>query len=303
MNRLDFKTQGVNYSSYTIPVISLILVIFLFDDYGITWDESVQSHYGELALDYYKSGLTDTRCNRFLNLKLYGPLFELICAMAYHNYPELKYEIRHLCIASIAVLTIFGLIKFGQFFRDPFVPFFASLALMMLPRFIGHGFNNSKDIPFACFFAWAIYTIAKLFISSKRFYIHGIYCGIAIGLALSIRVGGVILYGYYGMSLTFIYLVYLFRSKKLTVRPKRWEWLAISILILVVSWMIMVMFWPWAHTNIVFHPIQALKGFTNFHFQRSILFEGKTLTSTELPWYYLLKYLLIATPLPYWLLP
>ena len=276
--------------------MALVLALFTYDEFGITWDESVQSHYGELVLDYFQSGLTDVRCNNFLNLKFYGPMFELACAMAYQWTPEIKFEIRHLCIAITGLLTLPALIKFSQLFRDPLVPIFAPLALTMLPRFIGHSFNNSKDIPFACFFVWAMYSIARLITGTDRSSRQWLYCGIAIGLALGIRIGGIILYVFFLLSLAFIGLANLTEYKTLKFSRTAWIWLNGAAFVFILSWMVMVILWPWAHQNLVVNPLKAFMESANFQFQRSLVFEGERVLSTELPWYYLFKYLLITIP-------
>ena len=287
----------LKYWIYAITLVCLMLAVLVCDDFGITWDESVQSRYGELVLSYFKSGGADVRCNQFLNLKFYGPLFELTCAISYDYFPEKKFEIRHLCIAIMAVLTIPGLIKFSQLYRDPLVPFFTSLSLVMSPRYFGHGFNNSKDIPFACCFVWAMYFIAKFFTQSlQRSRALWLSCGVAIGLALSIRIGGMVLFFYYILVSAFVYTIRNWQSTlSQTVLP-RMSWLKPTVSIFAVSWCILILFWPWAHDNIIVNPIKAFTESTNFGFHHSVLFDGRTLKSNGLPWYYLIKYLLITTP-------
>jgi hypothetical protein len=34
-----------------------------YRSYGSNWDEAVQAYHGELAVEYFRSGLTDTRVN------------------------------------------------------------------------------------------------------------------------------------------------------------------------------------------------------------------------------------------------
>ena len=63
----------------------------------------------------------------------------------------------------------------------------------MMPRFIGHAFNNSKDVPFACGFAWGMVGIGRLLSRARWSWSDAVLCGVGIGLALSVRVGALML--------------------------------------------------------------------------------------------------------------
>ena len=149
----------------TVAVVGLAVVLATFRDYGITWDEAVQAHYGEGVLRYFTSGLADRSVDEFLHMRFYGPLFELIAAIAYAGAPAAKYEIRHLLIGLTGLGAVIGVIRIASLLPGRFVPILAPLALVSLPRFYGHAFNNSKAIPFACAFVWAMYAIG-VFMSS-----------------------------------------------------------------------------------------------------------------------------------------
>lgn len=59
---------------WVVMLVGLAAVLATYRSYGSNWDEAVQAYYGELAVDYFRSGLIDRRVNRFLNLRFYGPL-------------------------------------------------------------------------------------------------------------------------------------------------------------------------------------------------------------------------------------
>ncbi len=278
-----------------VSAACIIGIFLIYDDFGITWDESVQSQYGELALDYYASGLRDDACNSFLNLKYYGPLFEMACALVYRIADDLKFEIRHICTGLAAALTVIGVVKIGSWFPHPVVPVFSSIALIMLPRYFGHAFNNSKDIPFACGFVWTIAAMIILFQEKEFRWKSVILAGIILGLTLSIRVGGVILIIYYGIISVFWYFTKV--SDGIERRNLLGIWAVKTTALLLIAWLMMVLTWPWAHINPIGNPLEALGVATQFAKPHSILFEGNILESHHLPWYYLLKYVIITTPL------
>jgi hypothetical protein len=63
----------------------------------------------------------------------------------------------------------------------------------------------------------------------------------------------------------------------------------------------MVSFWPWAHESIFLNPLKAFKTLSDFTISYPVFFNGQTLQSNHLPWYYLPKFILITTP-PFFLL-
>ena len=280
-----------------IAFVGLLVIVFTFRDYGITWDESVQARYGELVLEYFSSGLKDTQANSFIDLKFYGPVFDAGAAFIYQFYPEGKYEIRHLLIALLALFTILGVIKFGNLFDDPYIPLLSSLILILLPRFYGHAFNNPKDIPFACFFVWSMFFMARLSQTSLPRLRDVLSCGAVVGLASAVRSGGFpVLVIYFLTGLAFIISTEaIFNGQKLGSR-KNWLLLLQGICMFAVAWLIMVLPWPWAHENVVLNPLRAMRFATSYSQSYPVLFEGEMFSSDNLPRYYVIKYLWITTP-------
>jgi len=186
--------KWVNAYFWGLLAIVFIVIIYTFDDYGVTWDEWVHSRYGELVIDYFKSGFHDKRANSFFNLRYYGPLFDSGTALIYNYFGTPKFETRHLCTALMALLTLAGVFLYARQFANPYVTVFSSLALITLPRFYGHSFSNSKDIPFACLFVWSMVGISRACVKKTLSWRWVVFCGVTIGLALSIRTGGFLLF-------------------------------------------------------------------------------------------------------------
>jgi hypothetical protein len=83
--------------------LALVAVCWLTPDYGVTWDEGVQARYGELCLDYFKSGFRDVGCREYLDLRHYSPLLEMLQAALYAPHPELRFDLRHLFLGLLAI--------------------------------------------------------------------------------------------------------------------------------------------------------------------------------------------------------
>ncbi len=89
-------------------------ILLSFRDYGISNDEPVQHTYGQLLLAWYASGFTDDRAFHYINLYLYGGLFDLIAAGLQPYVPLPLYEWRHLLSAGFGLVGLIGVWRLGQ---------------------------------------------------------------------------------------------------------------------------------------------------------------------------------------------
>ncbi|MGE3712769.1 MAG: hypothetical protein AB7G35_24255, partial [Hyphomicrobiaceae bacterium] len=58
----------------SIGVLLIVAVVAgrTFRDYGLGWDDYTHAQYGELLLEFYRSGFKDQRAISFVNLFMYG---------------------------------------------------------------------------------------------------------------------------------------------------------------------------------------------------------------------------------------
>lgn len=274
-------------------VIALYLAIALFTvlDYGVSWDEKVQAAYGEMVVDYYLSGGELRVYETFSNLRYYGPAFEMLPAIAYRSFPYWKFETRHIFIVLAAAVGLMGVVKIGQRFEaGPLLASFAALSLLLMPAYYGHTFFNSKDIPFASAFTWSIYLLLRMV--ERPGWKTLLPAGIAGGIALGIRVGGVLVF-----ALVLLAVIIQAAAKRESLRTafRKVTWLVGAGLL---AWVIMVLLWPWAQANPIAHPLEALRSSTSFAEVYDVRFAGKVWPSNALPARYLTQMLLVTTPLP-----
>jgi hypothetical protein len=290
------------YWIYIIPSIFILIAGLTFWDYGITWDEYVQNIYGNYTLNYYLSGGRDSSAVTYRNLSYYGPFFETITAMCIKIFPNYPYEVRHAVIALCSAVTLLITGLYSKEFKKKSVIIFAPLILLLMPRFYGHSFNNSKDIPFACFFICSIYSIIKLIAYRKFSWKQIITCSLLIGITLSIRIGGILLYFFLisGILINYILLYTGTGRSKIIKKIKKTLLCKTSIVlfsVIIGSWLIMVLFWPAAHKHPFTHPVNAFNIARKFPQEYPVRFGGKIILNTKLPFYYLLQYFIMTTPL------
>jgi 4-amino-4-deoxy-L-arabinose transferase-like glycosyltransferase len=176
---------------WVMALLCLPVSFAFFNDFGLTWDSSAHVEYGERVLSYFLGGFSDLSSLEMGNIRDKGPLFVLLSALVHRLFGLEPLALWNMLIAAFAILTLSPLAGMGRLFGNQRVAFLSVLALLLMPRFVGHAFTNPKDIPFACMVCWSMFTIAR-FYWRERFYVRDMLgCAVAIGLALSMRAGGI----------------------------------------------------------------------------------------------------------------
>lgn len=275
------------------------LVLLTFADYGVTWDEDVHNWYGVFVLDYYLSDFTDLRSLHWLDLFNYGATFDTVAAALNAISPFGTYETRHLLNGLVGIIGVIGTWRLGRYIAGPRGGFIAALFIALTPNYYGQMFNNPKDIPFAAGMVWSIYCLVRLIPELPRpRWSLVVKLGIAAGLTLGIRVGGLLVFAYLGMMIA---LFALWRGLE-TRRPEvsigeGFIGLArILVPVVLVAYPVMLLFWPWAQQSPIEHPLAALATFSHETFPFRTLFAGHYFPASDLPWAYLPVYILLALP-------
>jgi len=276
-----------------------ILVLVTFADYGVTWDEDVHNWYGVFALDYYLSLFSDQRALNWLNLYNYGAAFDMIAA-AFNKFSPLGiYETRHLLNGLVGLVGLAGCWKLGRVLGGSRAGFLALLFLLLTPNYYGQMFNNPKDIPFAVGGVWATYYMVRILPSLPyppwRLLLK---MGLAIGLALGVRVGGLLFLCYLGLllGLSAAWQGIAARRLSLFITTGLTSLWRVLLPVAGVAFALMLVFWPWAQQDPLGHPLRALAFFSHETFPFKTLFDGRFVPASDLPWTYLPTYILLALP-------
>jgi hypothetical protein len=285
--------------SAAVLIAVAVLVFLTFTDYGVTWDEDVHNWYGVFALDYYLSLFADQRALHWLNLYNYGAAFDMIAAALNRFSPLGIYETRHLLNGMFGILGLMGCRKLGRVLGGTRAGFIALVFLLLTPNYYGQMFNNPKDIPFAVGGVWALYYMVRILPSLPRPPLRLLVkLGLAIGLALGVRVGGLLFLCYLGLLLvsSAIWQAAIARQAVIAVAAGWTSLWRVLLPVTAVAFLVMMLFWPWGQQEPIQHSLRALAFFSHDSFPFYTLFDGRFLPASDLPWDYLPTYILLALP-------
>lgn len=282
--------------AFVLLAVALLPIMVLASfDFGATWDEKSRHRYGEDILEYF-SGLRSRASFDEDGGGAYGGLFDLICAVVERWVPLERYTLRHIINAIFGWV---GVLFCGRLAARVFGTWTGVLAMALLaasPRYFADSMNNPKDLPFAAMSIAALYYFSTL--SRAWPYLSwatALKITIALALALNIRAGALLYLAYFGVLLGAYVLADAVADRSLS-----WRRLADTAgrlaAVSVATMLLGTAFWPWAQTAPLIRPIQALIGFANYDWAGLVLFNGRDLAATDLPWYYAPWWILISTP-------
>ena len=275
----------------------IILVLTTFGDYAISNDEEVQQRYGELIVAYYGSSFADQGLFHFRNLYLYGGLFDIVAVGLEKILPLDIYAVRHLLSALTGVAGIVAVWATARAIAGSRAGLLAATALALCGIWYGAMFNHTKDIPFASAMMGATYLLLLIGRElprprSRLVFAFGVLCGCALG----IRVLGLFLFGYAGLTIIADALIAKGGSWRgvLSFVGRSAFVLAPSFLI---AYAIMVAAWPWAGLAPL-NPLRAMFEFDDFNYPIRTLLWGHIYTMGDVPRWYEPTYVAIKLTLP-----
>ena len=280
-------------------LVATVLVLLLFPDYGVTWDEDIHNWYGAFVLNYYVSGFTDLRSLHWLDLFNYGAIFDSTAAALNMVSPVGTSETRHLLNGLVGVVGLVGTWKLGRALGGPRAGFIAALFLALTPNYFGQMFNNPKDIPFAAGSVWSLYYLVRILPALPRpNWALVAKLGLACGMTLGVRIGGLLFIAYIGVALGLFTLWRGIETRSLRCFIVDGFTCLGRVLLPVtaIAYPLMLVFWPWAQQAPIANPLDALATFSHETFPFRTLFAGHYLPATDLPWSYLPVHILLALP-------
>jgi hypothetical protein len=302
-------SNGVWPDVLSVACLALLCVVMIvtLGDYGLTYDEEPHIRYGERVLAFFASGFKATAG---VERSSYGAAFDVAAALLRRVSPWDEYRTNHVLCAFVAQVGLLGTWRLGRLLAGPLGGLLSLLFLVLTPVYYGHQFNNPKDIPFAAGYVWGLYFIARLVgacapasaepplatLGGHRFWLA---LAAALGLGMSVRVGGAILIGY---LVLFLALVTLERWR-VSRAPALASLRALAPLgvralgAILGGWALVILSWPRAFTRPLDGPRTALETVSNYTaYDSPTLLRGRLISSQKVPWDYLPTYFAVQLP-------
>lgn len=287
--------------------VALLLCLIFFaclkiSDFGMGWDEATRWSSGDNKLNYYKEIIeAENPLEAFGSpgIGRYPGLFDLSLSFAHSITGLDRFVLGHWWSFGFGFVGLLSVWSAARIVGGRRLAFFAAMTLVMVPSFFGHLFHNPKDIPFGAMYMLAIAAMTAFASKGCVRWTWALTIGLAIGLAMSVRVAGIVLYAYLAVTLL---LILLREFEFETFRSKRNMHLLVSavafmLISVVVGGIVLMFWWPVSHGRL----FSATGGtFVNLHSRASdipLLFRGHVAGASEAPAFYVIWMLLIKLPL------
>lgn len=298
MIKIDFKSITIwQYVFYIIAGLGLITMVSLSQDAGISGDEFYHYDHASNVYNYYKTSGEDSTAavvTEKYNLPYYGQLvdnfaFFVTKTFGIDNYMEFRHGLNSI-MGWIAILFAALYVKRVAGWRGAVI---TMILMYVSPRFIGHSFNNLKDLPLATATIMSIYYMTKFLDELPKIkWYTSIMLTLSIAFAISVRIGGLIVISYFALFALMYYILKYKQFKKELTRVLIWG-LGISI----AGYILAVLTWPYALQAPIDNPKETLSNMTKFAIAIRQIFEGQSQWSDALPWYYTPKFIFMTVPL------
>lgn len=269
--------------SLGLLVLGLVLVLLTFRGYGVTWDEPGLRTYGQMLVDWYRSGFTDARVFAFANLRYYGGAFDILATLLEPWTPLGPYHLRHLLGGLVGLLGLALTWRLARRLGGPRAGLMALLLLATLPGWWGHMFFNSKDVPFAVGMLGSLLVWLRCLEEWPRPRLATtLLLGLAVGLTLGVRIGGVVMIVWFALPLTMVTLSHARGSGPRRALGELGRGLVRLLPALPALIVVLVPVWPWvalAPGNL----FEALAYLSHFPYTADTIFAGQRYPAPAVP--------------------
>ncbi len=281
-------------------ILLLVFMVALSPDFGFTWDERFQQHYGEQIWEYLHGRLPRATFDTDEgNQYLYGGLVDIAAVAVQHAVRADAYVVRHAVNAVFgwAGIVFAGLMAGHAFGRR--AGWLAGALLAAMPRYFGDAMNNPKDVPFAGM-AMAVLALTltvewpRVRLSAARLAL----LTLAVAGGLNIRPLGLALLLYAVGVLGLGAIVEALRASD----AARWRRLALVTAQLAAVSAVAIpagtIFWPYAQGQPFLRPVLAFLKTTQLDWASGfdVLYDGQDFGAGSLPWHYVPVWLGMILP-------
>lgn len=283
-----------------LVVVLLFAMPMMSRNAGNSGDEDgFQWPYGEKIYDYYASGGKDTTCLADEDMGMHGGFFDQLTVAVVKTFKVEDYSVlRHGMNAMFGWICILfaGLLAYR--IRDWRAAVITVALLFLSPRFLGHSFNNPKDLIFASMMMASIYYVAQMIRQYPKPKIStSVMLAIFAALAIVSRFAGFLLYAYLVLFLI-IYHIMVNKKKSLSLDAMKTvsRYVLYVAAIIIVAFGLSIALWPYIMHAPLKTMVKVFHSMSSYFVSIRQVFEGTLQWSDYLPWYYTPKYILITIP-------
>ena len=281
-----------------VLVTALVVGLATADDFGFTIDEFNADDYGPKALAWYTSGFTDRSQFESVEDWLwgYGPWFQILTAFVQSLKLADPITVRHAMTFLVGLTGVAVILPIARLTVGGWAGVIAIILCLTTGYFYGHLFFTPIDVPFMT--AMNIATLAIIVMAAQQVpsWSTTIAVGLATGLAIATRTGGIITHAYLigAMLLSTLEIVLAHRQAKTT----RLLTIALRTLAAIaVAWITAILLWPWLQIGNPFTQFAAAhRHFWTLENVFAFPSWGQSVTTNALPWHYVPGQLLARLP-------
>ena len=190
LRRIPFWAQAL-----AVCALFAIVGVIVPDDYGVATDEKFQRRTAAAVADYALGKSEDPSRGHYHD-RYYGMAFDMPLLLM-ERALGLR-DTRHIYLTRRILSHLFfiaggfagGMLAY-RMLGSRWIALLAMLMFLLHPRLYAHSFFNSKDVPFAAMMVIALYLTHRAF--RKDTLTAFLICGIVVGLAINLRVFGLML--------------------------------------------------------------------------------------------------------------
>jgi hypothetical protein len=299
-------------TAFFVLVVIWTVGLLQFRNYGIGVDESYMRRHGAAVAKYILNKFYPAVLKNFKDVpnienlpvlnessqdRTHGTVFELpmtffeVIFNLTSNSQHI-YFYRHLntyIFCSLGVVAVFYYLAWR--FKSIFLALLGSIILFLSPRQFADSFYNSKDAVFMYSYTISVF-LAIVFINkvNKK---NAVIAGISCAYATSIRPVGLVI------ALLTLLILFIFKRKANNLNLFKF-----TVVYALTLLMAIYLFWPYLWENPIKRFIEVTFTLSNYSLigNLEVLTDGKYLLAQNLPWYYILKWMLVTIPIPYLIL-
>jgi tetratricopeptide (TPR) repeat protein len=300
------------HAFWLVAVVVLAALVVVAPQVGINADEGeIDGTHGKYCLAYYADGDTSfanypaagvmqalqPEESIYLFQKYFGVGFEILPAIALRYLglpPQWEFEFRHILCALLGWLLMLCTGLIGRELGGYKLGLLTLIAMACTPTIFGWSVQDAKDTPFAAGFALALLGMLRIFGTFPKIKpIDAAAAAAGIGMAVSIRIGGLMLLLYAAAGLLLWLLFNAKRVRMAAIYPS----ILLGMAVCLAGALLGLCFYPnFFYAGAVRHISEALSFVHNHPLNVLMTWDGRFISSNALPPYYLWKAYALTLP-------